>query len=67
MRSTIQPTDEPVQIFSTLAPVYLEFVHSISGVRTLEDQFDKTASHNEHHLGQIRGALNLTTKMNAAL
>jgi hypothetical protein len=37
---------------------HLEFVHSISGVRTLKDEFDKTAAHNEHHLGQIRRALN---------
>jgi hypothetical protein len=39
---------------------HLEFVHSITGVRTLKDEFDKTASHNEHHLSQIRRALNLT-------
>jgi hypothetical protein len=37
---------------------HLEFVHSISGVRTLKDEFDKTAAHNEHHLDQIRRALN---------
>jgi hypothetical protein len=36
---------------------HLEFVHSLTGVRTLKDEFDKTASHNEHHLGQIRRAL----------
>src|SRR5215210_3315364 len=36
---------------------HLEFVHSVSGVRTLKDEFDKTASHNEHHLAQIRRAL----------
>jgi len=35
----------------------LEFVHSVTGVRTLQDEFDKVASHNEHHLGQIRLAL----------
>ena len=35
----------------------LEFVHSVTGVRTLKDEFDKVASHNEHHLGQIRQAL----------
>ena len=34
-----------------------EFVHSVTGVRTLKDEFDKVASHNEHHLGQIRLAL----------
>src|SRR5688572_11159055 len=36
---------------------HLEFVHSVSGVRTLKDEFDKVASHNEHHLRQIRSAL----------
>jgi hypothetical protein len=35
----------------------LEFVHSVTGVRTLKDEFDKVASHNEHHLAQIRAAL----------
>ena len=35
----------------------LEFVHSVTGIRTLKDEFDKVASHNEHHLGQIRLAL----------
>lgn len=35
----------------------LEFVHSVTGVRTLKDEFDKVANHNEHHLGQIRTAL----------
>jgi hypothetical protein len=35
----------------------LEFVHSVTGVRTLKDEFDKVASHNEHHLAQIRKAL----------
>ena len=35
----------------------LEFVHSVTGVRTLKDEFDKVANHNEHHLGQIRAAL----------
>jgi hypothetical protein len=35
----------------------LEFVHSVTGVRTLKDEFDKVASHNEHHLSQIRLAL----------
>ena len=39
---------------------HLEFVHSLTGVRTLKDEFDKTASHNEHHLSQIRRALSLT-------
>jgi len=36
---------------------HLEFVHSKTGLRTLKDEFDKTANHNEHHLGQIRQAL----------
>jgi len=34
-----------------------EFVHSTTGLRTLKDEFDKVASHNEHHLAQIRAAL----------
>ena len=36
---------------------HLEFVHSATGLRTLKDEFDKVASHNEHHLRQIRAAL----------
>ena len=36
---------------------HLEFVHSVDGVRTLTDEFDKVAAHNEHHLSQIRLAL----------
>ena len=36
---------------------HLEFVHSVTGVRTLKDEMDKVASHNEHHLAQIRSAL----------
>ena len=36
---------------------HLEFVHSVTGVRTLKDEFDKVAMHNEHHLRQIRLAL----------
>ena len=35
----------------------LEFVHSVDGVRTLRDEFDKVAAHNEHHLSQVRLAL----------
>jgi hypothetical protein len=34
-----------------------EFVHSETGLRTLKDEFDKVADHNEHHLKQIAGAL----------
>jgi hypothetical protein len=32
---------------------HLEFVHSETGIRTLKAEFDKVASHNEHHLAQI--------------
>ena len=34
-----------------------EFVHSETGVRTLRDEFDKVAWHNEKHLDQIEVAL----------
>jgi hypothetical protein len=37
----------------------IAFVHSKSGLRTLKDEFDKVAAHNEHHLGHIRRALHL--------
>ena len=36
-----------------------EFVHSETGVRTLKDEFDKVAWHNEHHLEQIEQALRI--------
>lgn len=36
---------------------HLEFVHSETGVRTLKDEFEKVAWHNEGHLAQIRQAL----------
>ena len=36
---------------------HLEFVHSVTGVRTLRDEMEKVAAHNAHHLEQIRGAL----------
>jgi hypothetical protein len=36
---------------------HLEFVHSETGVRTLKDEFDKVAAHNEHHLEQIESVL----------
>ena len=36
---------------------HLEFVHSETGIRTLQAEFDKVASHNEHHLQQIALAL----------
>ena len=41
---------------------HLEFIHSKTGLRTLKDEFDKTASHNEHHLAQIRRALSSAAK-----
>ena len=34
-----------------------EFVHSVTGVRSLRDEMEKIAIHNEHHLRQIRAAL----------
>jgi hypothetical protein len=34
-----------------------EFVHSETGLRTLKDEFDKVAHHNEQHLTQIATAL----------
>jgi hypothetical protein len=34
-----------------------EFVHSETGVRTLRQEFEKVAWHNENHLEQIRRAL----------
>ena len=34
-----------------------EFVHSVTGVRTLKDEMQKIASHNAHHLAQIKTAL----------
>jgi DinB family protein len=36
---------------------HLTFVHSTMGVRTLREEFDKVATHNVRHLGQIRAAL----------
>ena len=39
---------------------HLEFVHSETGVRTLKQEFDKVAAHNEHHLAQIRMALDVS-------
>ena len=36
---------------------HLEFVHNETGVRTLKQEFDKVATHNEHHLQQIKMAL----------
>ena len=34
-----------------------EFVHNLTGLHTLQYLFDDVASHNEHHLAQIRTAL----------
>ena len=42
---------------------HLEFVHSVTGVRTLKDEFDKVATHNEHHLAQIRRALSKSSSV----
>jgi len=36
---------------------HLTFVHSVTGLRTLREEFDKVAQHNAHHLGHIRAAL----------
>jgi hypothetical protein len=41
---------------------HLEFVHSVTGVRTLKDELEKVASHNAHHLDQIRTALGLAPR-----
>ncbi len=70
-----RPLDMSRQIYSSVraAMIYyakihyekdghLEFVHSLTGVRTLKDEFEKTASHNEHHLSQIRKALSSTRR-----
>src|SRR5688572_10604304 len=40
---------------------HLEFVHSVTGVRTLKDELEKVANHNEHHLEHIRTALGRAT------
>jgi len=34
-----------------------EFVHSETGIRTLNDEFEKVAAHNQNHTDQIRQAL----------
>ena len=36
---------------------HLEFVHSVDGVRTLRQEFEKVAAHNAKHLEHIRTAL----------
>ncbi|HKP47446.1 MAG TPA: DinB family protein [Pyrinomonadaceae bacterium] len=40
----------------------LEFIHSETGVRTLRDEFDKVADHNDHHLAQIETALSISNR-----
>jgi hypothetical protein len=35
----------------------ITFVHSETGIRTLRDEFDKVVSHNQHHVRDIRKAL----------
>lgn len=35
-----------------------QYVHSETGLRTVQDEIDKVVWHNEHHLEQIRKALN---------
>jgi hypothetical protein len=35
-----------------------QYVHNETGLRTVKEEFDKVAWHNEHHLQQIRAALN---------
>lgn len=42
---------------------HLEFVHSVTGVRTLKDELDKVAAHNRHHLDQIRIALSRSPRV----
>lgn len=37
-----------------------EFVHSETGIRTLKQEFDKIANHNQEHLEQIELSLKLT-------
>ena len=37
----------------------IEFIHSHTGIRTLRDEFEKVALHNEHHLKQIRLSLGI--------
>lgn len=39
---------------------HLVFDHSELGPRTLTQEFDKVADHNEHHLAQIRTALGIS-------
>ncbi len=43
-----------------------EFVHSGTGIRTLKDEFDKVAAHNEHHLRQIEQAVQAAAQIGTA-
>lgn len=43
-----------------------EWVHSEMGLRTLKDEIDKVADHNEHHLRHIRLALAQTSATTAS-
>ena len=40
---------------------HLEFVHNETGIRTLKNEFDKVAEHNQNHINQIRQALKSDT------
>jgi len=40
----------------------IEFIHSEVGLRTLKDEFEKIAWHNQHHLNQIEKALDTKEK-----
>jgi hypothetical protein len=40
----------------------LEFIHSETGIRTLREEFDKVAAHNQQHLAQIEMALRQKVK-----
>jgi hypothetical protein len=35
----------------------ITFVHSVTGLRTLKDEFDEVAAHNQHPVDQIERAL----------
>jgi hypothetical protein len=41
---------------------HLEFIHSETGIRTLREEFDKVAAHNQQHLAQIEMALRQKVK-----
>lgn len=36
-----------------------QYVHNETGIRTVKNEFDKVAWHNEHHLNQIKIALDI--------